>query len=47
MFSVWYAPFFSHVLDAWSKRGHSNVKFLFYEDMKQVNIKYFHKMSLI
>jgi hypothetical protein len=31
-----YAPFFPHILDAWSKRHHPNMHFMFYEDMKKV-----------
>lgn len=31
-----YTPFFPHVLDAWSKRDHPNMHFIFYEDMKKV-----------
>ena len=29
------APYFPHVLDAWSKRNHPNFLFIFYEDMKK------------
>nr|CAH0106923.1 unnamed protein product [Daphnia galeata] len=32
---VAYAPFFPHILDAWSKRHHPNMHFMFYEDMKR------------
>ncbi|KAI9563465.1 hypothetical protein GHT06_010928 [Daphnia sinensis] len=32
---VLYSPFFPHVLDAWSKRNHPNMHFMFYEDMKR------------
>ncbi|XP_037071830.1 luciferin sulfotransferase-like [Pollicipes pollicipes] len=28
-------PFFSHVLEAWERRDHPNMLFLFYEDMKR------------
>ena len=35
-FSVFFCPFFPHILDAWSKRHHPNMLFLFYEDMKKV-----------
>lgn len=31
-----YTPFFPHILDAWSKRHHPNLHFVFYEDMKRV-----------
>ena len=30
------APFFGHILEAWAKRDHPNMLFLFYEDMKKV-----------
>lgn len=33
---VLYAPFFPHILDAWSKRNHPNMHFMFFEDMKKV-----------
>ena len=29
-------PFFPHVLEAWNKRHHPNLHFMFYEDMKKV-----------
>ncbi|XP_046641045.1 sulfotransferase 1B1-like [Daphnia pulicaria] len=32
---IYYSPYFPHVFDAWSKRHHPNVLFLFYEEMKQ------------
>lgn len=32
---VMYSPFFPHVLDAWNRRNHPNVLFLFYEDLKK------------
>lgn len=32
---VVYAPFFPHILDAWSKRHHPNMHFMFFEDMKR------------
>jgi len=32
---VIYAPFFPHVLDAWNKRHHPNLLFIFYEDLKR------------
>jgi hypothetical protein len=31
-----YAPFFRHVIDAWNKRHHPNMHFVFFEDMKKV-----------
>lgn len=34
------SPFFPHILDAWSKRNHPNMHFMFYEDMKKVVIKF-------
>ena len=36
--AVLYSPYFSHVLDAWSKRNHPNMHFMFFEDMKEVNL---------
>lgn len=30
-----YCPFFPHVLDAWNKRHHPNMLFIFYEDLKR------------
>ena len=35
--AVVYSPLFPHILDAWSKRHHPNMHFMFYEDMKKVN----------
>jgi len=32
---VFYGPYFPHVFDAWSKRHHPNVHFVFYEDLKK------------
>ncbi|KAI9563009.1 hypothetical protein GHT06_010465 [Daphnia sinensis] len=32
---VYNAPFFPHILEAWSKRHHPNMHFMFYEDMKR------------
>lgn len=34
---VFYSPFFPHALEAWARRSHPNMLFLFYEDMKRVN----------
>ena len=34
--TVYYSPYFPHVLDAWSKRNHPNMLFLFYEDLRKV-----------
>ena len=31
-----WTPYFSTVLDAWAKRDHPNLLYLFYEDMKKV-----------
>jgi len=36
------APFFGHILEAWAKRDHPNMLFLFYEDMKKVIINRIH-----
>lgn len=36
MLTVYYSPYFPHVLEAWSQRHHPNVLFLFFEEMKQV-----------
>jgi len=33
------APFFDHILEAWAKRDHPNLLFIFYEDMKKVFLK--------
>ncbi|EFX76431.1 hypothetical protein DAPPUDRAFT_55135 [Daphnia pulex] len=32
---VFNAPYFAHILEAWSKRDHPNMHFMFYEDMKR------------
>ena len=37
LFSVYYSPFFAHVLEGWARRDHPNFLFIFYEDMKSVN----------
>lgn len=29
-----YTPFWIHVMEAWGKRNHPNLLFLFYEEMK-------------
>ncbi|XP_045029307.1 sulfotransferase 1E1 isoform X1 [Daphnia magna] len=34
-----FLPYFPHILDAWAKRTHPNLLFLFYEDMKKVNLR--------
>ena len=36
MFVVLWTPYFPTVLEAWAKRDHSNLLYLFYEDMKKV-----------
>lgn len=36
-YTAYFSPYFPHVLDAWLKREHPNLLFLFYEDMKRVN----------
>lgn len=33
---VFWGPYFEHVLEAWEKRSHPNMLFLFYEDMIRV-----------
>ncbi len=33
---VLFSPFFPNLLDAWSKRNHPNLHFVFFEDMKKV-----------
>lgn len=38
--SVFWSPFFEHVLEAWEKRSHPNMLFLFYEDMIRVGIEH-------
>ena len=35
-----FAPYFTHVLEAWSQRNHPNMLFLFYEDLKKVYKKF-------
>ena len=35
-----FAPYFTHVLEAWSQRNHPNMLFLFYEDLKKVLKKF-------
>jgi hypothetical protein len=32
-----WAPYWSHVIEGWDNRHHSNMLFLFYEDMNKVN----------
>ncbi|EFX63687.1 hypothetical protein DAPPUDRAFT_231919 [Daphnia pulex] len=32
---VIFCPYFPHILDAWTKRSHPNMLFIFYEDMKK------------
>ena len=34
-FTVIFCPYFPHILDAWAKRTHPNLLFIFYEDMKK------------
>ena len=36
---IW-TPYFDTVLDAWSKKDHPNMLFLWYEDMKKVSYKF-------
>lgn len=38
--TVLHGPFFGHILEAWAKRDHPNLLFLFYEDMKKVLFNY-------
>lgn len=33
---VYSSPYFPHLLDAWTKRHHPNLLFVFYEDLKRV-----------
>ena len=40
-----YVPFFPHVLDAWNKRHHPNMYFIFYEDLKKNLRKEIEKMA--
>ena len=37
--AVIFTPFFPHFLDAWSKRNHPNMYFVFYEDLKKVGFE--------
>ena len=39
-FSVMYAPYWGNVIDAWNKRHHPNLLFLFYEDLKMVKLDF-------
>ena len=41
-FAVMFSPFFPHVLEAWAKKDHPNMLFVFYEDLKKVNLKLFY-----
>lgn len=36
LFTVYSSPYFPHLLDAWTKRHHPNLLFIFYEDLKRV-----------
>lgn len=36
-FAVLHTPIFPHVVEAWEKREHPNLMFLFYEDMQNVS----------
>lgn len=36
-----WTPYFPTVLEAWAKRDHPNLLYLFYEDMKKVKINEF------
>lgn len=36
LFLVYSSPYFPHLLDAWTKRNHPNLLFVFYEDLKRV-----------
>ena len=33
---LWCSPFFPHLIQAWNRRHHPNMLFLFYEDLKRV-----------
>ena len=35
---VLFSPYFAHVLEGWSHRNHPNMLFLFYEELKKVEI---------
>lgn len=45
--SVPYTPYFPHVINAWNKRHHPNMHFMFYEDMKRVIIHIKSSTSLL
>ena len=50
LFAVMYSPYFPHIIDAWNKRHHPNLKFVFYEDMKKVGpfiFDYDYKVAII
>lgn len=38
LFTVYYAPFFDMCKEAWEKRNHPNMLFLFYEELLKVGI---------
>jgi hypothetical protein len=40
VFSVPWAPYWSHVIEGWDHRQHPNVLFLFYEEMNKVTQDY-------
>ena len=44
---VYSAPFFPHLLDAWNKRHHPNLHFVFYEDLKRVKKNIQIKLSIL
>lgn len=44
---IMYSPYFPHILNAWSKRNHPNMHFMFFEDMKKVVMEFWNPKILI